>query len=138
MDRMIRLLPAIVWMAVIFYMSHQTGDELGTLLPFFQAWFPAMASFNWGHFLLYFVLAVTYYWAFLPRSSTWKGKALVVLFCFAYGITDEFHQSFVPGRSPDVMDLRNDAIGAALAMAVVSIPVCERLLQKSVNVSKKY
>jgi len=32
-----------------------------------------------------------------------------------YGATDEFHQTFVPGRSADVLDLVADSAGAALA-----------------------
>jgi len=33
-----------------------------------------------------------------------------------YGVSDEFHQSFVPGRTPDVADVAADAAGAALAL----------------------
>lgn len=138
MERLSRYLPALVWMAVIFYMSHQTGDDLDTLLlPWFQALFPAMRSFDWGHFILYFLLAVVYYRALLPRSATWGGKALVVLLCLLYGITDEFHQSFVPGRSPDAADLRNDTIGAALAVLLLSVPAVDRLIGRTVS-NKKY
>jgi VanZ family protein len=44
------------------------------------------------------------------------GRALAaVLLATAYGVTDEWHQSFVPGRESDVADLYADALGAALA-----------------------
>lgn len=33
----------------------------------------------------------------------------------AYGLTDEFHQRFVPGRTFDLLDWRADAVGAAAA-----------------------
>jgi VanZ family protein len=33
-----------------------------------------------------------------------------------YSATDEFHQSFVPGRHPAVTDVMIDAAGAALAL----------------------
>jgi VanZ family protein len=32
-----------------------------------------------------------------------------------YGLSDEYHQSFVPGRSPDLMDALADTAGAASA-----------------------
>ncbi|MEO8678021.1 MAG: VanZ family protein [Vicinamibacterales bacterium] len=35
-----------------------------------------------------------------------------------YGATDEWHQVFTPGRMPELRDLRNDAVGAALALAL--------------------
>jgi VanZ family protein len=39
---------------------------------------------------------------------------LTILCATAYGVTDEFHQSFVPGRSPDVHDVMADGAGASL------------------------
>jgi VanZ family protein len=38
-----------------------------------------------------------------------------------YGMSDEFHQSFVPGRTPDVMDLLMDVIGASAGAAVYGL-----------------
>jgi VanZ family protein len=37
-----------------------------------------------------------------------------------YGISDELHQSFVPGRTPDVHDWIADTWGAAVAIGVLS------------------
>jgi hypothetical protein len=127
--RWIRWLPALIWMAVIFISSGQTGDDMGVLLPFFQNLFPAMTDFNWGHFIAYFILAWTFYFA-LGAYGTLRSKALVVFLCFLYGITDEYHQSFVPGRYPDLLDLRNDTIGAALAMLVATIPMIDRWMKR--------
>jgi VanZ family protein len=133
----VRWLPAVVWMGVIFYLSSRTGESLNSLLPLFHLLFPQMQSFNWGHFFAYFFLSCTYYWGFLPRASGWKIKVLVVLLCGLYGISDEYHQSFVPGRTPDGMDIRNDMIGAALAMLFVSIPAVRKRLEKS-PITNKY
>jgi VanZ family protein len=33
-----------------------------------------------------------------------------------YGISDEFHQSFVPGRTSDIADVVADGVGATVAM----------------------
>jgi hypothetical protein len=128
MNALIRWTPSIVWMAVIFFMSAQTGERLDSLLPLFQRFLP-MESFDWGHFVAYFVLACTYYWALLGRNHRLYKKLLVLLMCGLYGVTDEFHQSFVGGRQPDPLDMRNDVIGAALAMLFVSFPPVHRFLR---------
>lgn len=50
------------------------------------------------------------------RNVTWGTAAAAILLATAYGVSDEFHQSFVPGRTPDVHDVMADAIGAGLAV----------------------
>ena len=50
------------------------------------------------------------------RSAVTFGVVLLTIVCAtAYGISDEFHQWFVPGRTADVHDVMADAIGATLA-----------------------
>ncbi len=39
----------------------------------------------------------------------------------AFGVTDEVHQSFVPGRNADLMDLVADALGASLGAVVAAL-----------------
>ena len=41
-----------------------------------------------------------------------------VLFCLCYGLSDEFHQRFVPGRFSGVDDLVFDTLGGLLAVAL--------------------
>ncbi|RJE91378.1 hypothetical protein D3P07_00390 [Paenibacillus sp. 1011MAR3C5] len=124
--RMIRFIPAVLWMAVIFALSSRTGDEINTVLPFFQKLFPGMTDFNWGHFVSYFILAALLDFGFGARSDKLSMKIVIVLLCGLYGVTDEFHQSFVGGRMMDIIDVRNDMIGAAVWTLLVSIPVIRR------------
>src|SRR5690606_40821962 len=65
--KLLRFIPALVWMGVIFYLSSKTGDELDSVLPFIQRYFPFIADFNWGHYVSYFVLAMTFDFAFAER-----------------------------------------------------------------------
>ena len=54
----------------------------------------------------------------LPPRLTWQQALIGFVIAALYGASDEFHQSFVPGRDADVLDVRADAIGAAIAMVV--------------------
>ncbi len=42
-----------------------------------------------------------------------------VLFCSLYGLSDEWHQSFVPGRDASLGDWLADTIGAVLAATAI-------------------
>lgn len=111
----VKWIPAFIWMGVIFYLSSKTGNDLHSMFPFFQ-------SFNFGHVIAYFILSLLFYWALYHKDR----KKIVIRFtaiflCFLYGLTDEWHQSFVPGRAPDPMDIVNDIVGASLAMLVVTL-----------------
>lgn len=126
----LRFIPAIIWMAVIFILSSQSGEQLDTVLPLFQRLFPFMDNFNWGHFVSYFILAMLLDYGFGRHSERTSFKLLVIVLCGAYGVTDEFHQSFVGGRSVDPLDLRNDVIGAAIWTLIGLLPAVRRLRLK--------
>jgi hypothetical protein len=114
-----RYLPAIACMLVIFILSSRSGEQLNTWLPLFQSWIPGLSDFNPMHYVAYFMLGLTVAFALGKRAGTWLGCALNVVICVAYGLSDEWHQSFVPMRSPDILDLKHDAIGAAAAAILV-------------------
>jgi len=59
-------------------------------------------------------------WGILDAKGGWsKWPAwLAVLTVSAFGVTDEWHQSFVPGRDCDVFDWLSDTLGAALAVTL--------------------
>lgn len=109
-----RWLPAVVWMGILFVLSGRTSQDLKT-------WFPLFSSFDWGHFVAYFVLAWTYYYALWPKRQVLHIRRWAVALAVAYGVTDEIHQAFVPTRHPDVMDLFVDFCGAAAAMGLARL-----------------
>jgi VanZ family protein len=108
----IRWLPALLWMAGIFYASSQQALPSP---PGLSYTFAAMA----GHFFLYFVLAALLLFA-LGESSLHLRKRLLAagIAAFLYGLSDEFHQSFVPGREPTVEDLVVNLLGVLGALTV--------------------
>lgn len=128
--KLLRWLPAVVWMGVIFFLSSRTGDEINTMLPFFQKFLPFIEDFNWGHFVSYFILAMTLDFAFGKKAVSWKYKGYIVLISTLYGVTDEIHQYFVGGRMMDWLDVRNDFIGATLWVLIVKIPFIYSIWKK--------
>jgi len=66
------------------------------------------------HASVYFILAVLIYLSFL-KSGLRKYLILIsFIFTVIYGISDEFHQSFVQGRDASIGDVAADSFGAIL------------------------
>ena len=62
----------------------------------------------------YALLCIAYLYG-LGKKSSLRRFWLVALLCACiYAVTDEFHQSFVPGRDPSAYDVMIDSAGALL------------------------
>jgi len=83
---------------------------------------PFNVSDHTGHFLGYGLLGALILRA-LSRAEwsrvTAASAAAAWLLSSAYGATDEWHQGFVPGRTPTIDDWVADTLGAGVAVAVV-------------------
>jgi len=93
---------------VIYYFSDQPNLQSG--LSFF--WDTAFRKL--AHMSEYFVLAFFAFKLF-ESSKEENNKALIFSFIFAVAaaVFDEYHQSFVIGRSASAYDVAIDAVGAA-------------------------
>ncbi len=70
--------------------------------------------------VVYGVLAATILYGFevpLKKARTSVLFLVTVTICILYGLGDEFHQSFIPGRFASAADLVADALGAVVACA---------------------
>jgi VanZ family protein len=67
-----------------------------------------------AHFSVYGLLATL----LCRLGGNWRAGAWAILLTSLYGITDEWHQSYVPGRSTEVADWVADTSGATLAVAL--------------------
>jgi VanZ family protein len=101
----------LVWMGLIFYLSSLAQTETPKI--------PSLG--NWqslvGHLVLYGVCAALMegsIWSWVSRFRLrWALAAAVA--ATVYGISDEFHQSFVPGRHATIEDVLANTIGAIVA-----------------------
>lgn len=120
-NRAWRWLPAFLCMLAIFIFSSRSGDQLDSVLPWVQNLLPGLTDFNPMHYVAYFALGLTVAFALGKKSGTSLGCLLIIVICTLYGVTDEWHQAYVPMRSPDLLDLWHDAIGAGAASVMVRL-----------------
>lgn len=103
-----RWLPALTLMLVIFLFSSRSSNEL----PNYGSWDYFVKKS--AHAVGYGLLSLSYLHA-LPKKNYFLAWILALL----YSTTDEFHQSFVPGRSPSLIDVFVfDNIGAMIALLI--------------------
>ena len=98
--------PVAGCMGLIFYASSLPAKNIPSLFPHEDILF---------HGLVYAILALFFYRALKNSNSRFKRRGLIfctVLFGLFYGMTDEFHQLFTPGRSCSGFDLIIDTIGS--------------------------
>ncbi len=105
-------------MGVIFWGTSLSADSAGQLGAVFRV------PFDVVHFAEFAILAALAYRAF----RTWEGitslPALwgaVAAFTVLYGISDEVHQSFRPGRWPSGVDLALDTVGGVVGLALADV-----------------
>jgi len=113
------LIFAILWALLIFFLSHSPNTDDGSgflsrIITWVASWLPFELSDVTGldkivHAVFYGIFAF-----FIFGSSRHYVLSLVI--ASIYGITDEFHQSFVFGRDSDVWDWVADTVGASLSL----------------------
>jgi VanZ family protein len=104
-------LPPLAWTLVIFAFSTRHG---GGQLPAAEVVLRKLA-----HVVEYLVLTTLLLRA-LHRSGVAAAIPVAIVVALAYAASDEWHQSFVPGRTATPRDVAVDGIGIALAAIAVN------------------
>ena len=85
------------------------------------------------HMVLYFGFGILLYLTFF-NSEKYSFKKYAAIFAIVvgilYGMTDEFHQSFVPGRVASTADLFANSIGLTIAQVVILVLVFIKLTNR--------
>jgi VanZ family protein len=130
-------LPVLIWMALIFSASadsHSYEHSSRFLEPLLRWLFPQMPQAQigqihhlirkCGHLTEYAILALLL-WRALHQSKSnlpqwsWPKVGGTLLIVFLYAASDEFHQSFVPTRTPLVSDVFIDTAGGAIGLLAI-------------------
>ena len=99
---------ALSYMGLLYWLSSQTSTG-GKPLPVPDKLVHAVAYFGLCVVVRLAVGTVT--------TRALLATAIAVGLTLLYGATDEWHQSFTPGRQPDLLDWVADAVGACVAAA---------------------
>lgn len=134
----------IIWMVLIFLFSAQPAvqsDALSTgliskiahiFIPRYDLLPEAdqLAQINyWNHIIrklahvfIYFVFSILLI-SMLRQYRFKKSKKylLTLLICLLYAITDEWHQNFVVGRGPGLLDVAIDLVGILISLIIFSV-----------------
>jgi VanZ family protein len=116
MKSAVRAAAPLALMALIFSLSAQ--ESVGPDLPGFTRVI--------AHFSEYALLTALWIWALAPALGR-RALLAAAAISFLYAISDEFHQSFVPGRDSDPLDVAVDACGIAFALVLASVRSGTRL-----------
>ncbi len=111
--RRLSLLLAFAWMALLFYLSHQPGLDTPMLFSGQDKVLHAVVYGLLGLLLL----------AAQPRQAqgySWRQVGISTLIASLYGLSDEIHQYFVPGRSSEVLDWVADSLGALIGALLLA------------------
>ena len=99
-------LPVLLWAGLIFFLSSTSSEGIPDIFS---------GQDIIAHTFVYIILALLLSNAIKNSSryssSKFKSLILVVVLSIIYAFTDEFHQSFVPGRDCSVIDFFADSVG---------------------------
>ena len=102
-----RWLPVFLWAAVIFAFSSPPQIKVS---QFFLWDFIAKKTAHLSEYAILFALI------FRATKGSWILSFLLIML---YAVSDEFHQSFVPGRTATYFDLGFDLSGANIASYII-------------------
>lgn len=117
--RHLSTLLALLWMMVIFYLSSQS-------IPALNLGFPNQDKVL--HLGAYGLLSMFILGGMQQSASGYRTHQMVAaaLLTILYGCSDEWHQSFVPGRMFDGLDVLADTLGAVLGTLALQIFIRKR------------
>ena len=137
-----KLLPwilVILWMALIFFLSHQPAmesnqlssgiikriyDIIKMIAPDIRLDLESLNHIirKLAHFGVYMILGFL-----LANGLRYNKKSrinailLALLICILYAISDEIHQIFIPGRSGQVSDVLIDSLGGLVGIVLLDL-----------------
>jgi len=141
-------LPAIAWACVISWLSTDTFSSEHTstiIIPVLHRLIPQASAETLelihaiirktAHLTEYFIFSILLMRGLRGQERGWKLRWAIwaVVIAAGYASLDEFHQSFVPSRTPSPWDALLDTAGASVAQSVLWLWHLSRVRDSSAN-----
>ena len=155
--RIIFIILILINCSVIFYMSNQVADnseiQSSRVVDIISEIIPTIKNMEepdksilkqevltpivrkTAHFSIYALLGIfTFEFVKTFKDIVLKKKIMFsILFCFCYAITDEFHQTFIQGRSGEIRDVIIDTLGAFTGILIIIgiTKICKKIIKNN-------
>ena len=135
----------LAMMGLIFFMSSKDGTESGSmsewllktelgrilmkLLPRLTDYGEELDIRKYAHMAEYALLSMPsalFFRELLLERFPVRAVCSSLLFCFLYACSDEYHQTFVPGRAGTLTDVFVDLAGAGFGLVLVLLSCVRR------------
>ena len=140
MKKLFKFVLIVLWMLVIFSFSAQNATQSGNMssgliVKIGQMFMPEELSAEQqqmliskysfilrktAHFTVYLILGILVL-NFLREFRLKHILVVALIVCCLYSISDEYHQTFVPGRSGEFRDVCVDTSGSLVGIAVLTL-----------------
>ena len=160
--RIIFTILIIINCITIFYFSHQVADnssnQSSRVVEIISNIIPAIKNMQEpdktilkeeiltpivrkiAHFSIYAILGIFTISFTLTFEDKKTNQKIVysLIFCILYAITDEFHQTFIPGRSGKIIDIFIDSLGALVGILfIILITIIINKIKSKNNLERK-
>ena len=119
-----RWLPPLIWAGVILF---------GTSLPQDAVPIQTAGIDKILHFSIYTIFAFLLTRQISQDTTPWRAVAGALLIATAFAAADEWHQRFIPGRSPELADWVADACGAILGALTCALWISRQRIRQRIR-----
>ena len=149
LKKIISVTLCILWMGFIFYMSHQpakiSSAQSNNVVHIIKKVSKSEEIKNninsfivrkGAHMFLFCVLGILFFGSVYNGDNILKSVFIALLLAFLYACSDEYHQTFVVGRTGQFDDVLIDFSGAFIGVLIVSLIVKLNIFKKKIQVTR--
>ena len=149
MRKKICILFAVLWMGFIFYMSHQPAkissvqsDNVVHIIKKVSKSEEIKNNINsfivrkGAHMFLFCVLGILFFGSVYNGDNILKSVFIALLLAFLYACSDEYHQTFVVGRTGQFKDVLIDFSGAIIGILVYILISKLNIFKEKIQISR--